>query len=402
LNAGRIALNTARKGVAVQITVIGPTYPFRGGIAHYTTLLVRALRSAGHRVDFLSFRRQYPQLLFPGRTDRDPSRTVLQEPCCYLIDPLNPLTWRAAAARIRQQRPDLVVLQWWVPYWAPFLATLMRSIRRAGGPPVVVMVHNLVPHDGGSLLDRRLTRLALRGAAALCVHSSTDAAAAAAQFPDQPIVQLRMPAFLPLLAEPAATDCSMASQYGLPAEQQRIELLLFGFIRPYKGLAVLIEALAGCVQRERLHLRIAGEIWHDRSRIERLIRRHRLSGQVTLLNRYIPNEELPALFAGADALVLPYLSASQSAVVPLALAAGKPVVTTTVGGLPELVRDGIDGLLVAPGDRAALTAALDRLADRPTLAALQAAAAAQARQRQRDWPQIAAQLSALAQQLRRR
>jgi glycosyltransferase involved in cell wall biosynthesis len=386
----------------VQVTVIGPTYPFRGGIAHYTTLLVRTLRTAGHQVDFLSFRRQYPQLLFPGRTDRDPSRAVLQEPCEYLLDPFNPLTWQAAAARILRDRPDLVLVQWWVPFWAPLLAWLSGTIRRAGGPPIVVLVHNLVPHDGGSRLDRLLTQLALRGADALCVHSRTDAAAAAARFPTRPIVQLRMPAFLPLLAQPAANGPDTASQCGLPAADRRIELLLFGFIRPYKGLALLIESFAACAQRERLHLRIAGEFWRDHARIERLIRRHRLHGQITLLNRYIPNEELPALFAAVDALVLPYLSASQSAVVPLALAAGKPVVTTTVGGLPELVRDGVDGLLVPPGDRAALTAALSRIADRATLAGLQRAAAAQAGERCDDWPRMVGQLTELALQLRRR
>ena len=386
----------------MRLAVIGPTYPFRGGIAHYTTLLVRALRTAGHTVEFISFARQYPRLLFPGSTDRDPSRAPLIEPCRYLIDPFRPWSWRSVAEQVRQMAPDLVLLQWWVPYWSPLFVLLMHWIRQAGGPPIAVIVHNLLPHDGGGPLDRRLTRLALQQADALCVHSASEARRVAALLPQVLTVTLRMPAFRPLLDPPAAHDELAALRLRLALPTDRRLLLCFGFVRPYKGLRRLLEALAALPSTERPHLLIVGEIWRERRQLAAEVRRLRLQEQLTLIDRYVANEELPALFAVADALVLPYLSASQSAVAPLALAAGKPLIATAVGGLPELLRDGVDSLLVPVNDRAALTAALRQLNDDSVMARLRTAAAAQAAQRSDDWPLLVEQVRALVEQLQRR
>ena len=173
-------------------------------------------------------------------------------------------------------------------------------------------------------------------------------------------------------------------------------------MRPYKGLRRLLEALAALPSTERPHLLIVGEIWRERRQLAAEVRRLRLQEQLTLIDRYVANEELPALFAVADALVLPYLSASQSAVAPLALAAGKPLIATAVGGLPELLRDGVDSLLVPANDRAALTAALRQLNDDSVMARLRTAAAAQAAQRSDDWPLLVEQVRALVEQLQRR
>ncbi|MCI0726025.1 MAG: glycosyltransferase, partial [Chloroflexi bacterium] len=162
--------------------LIGPTYPFRGGIAHYTTLLARSLREQ-HETLFISFTRQYPGWLFPGRSDRDPSQQPLQTEVERLLDPLNPLSWRRTLGRLRVWRPEVVVLPWWVPFWAPAWAVLGRGVKRLPGRPKLLFIcHNVLPHERG-LPDRLALRLALAPGDGYVVHAQADAERLRRQFP---------------------------------------------------------------------------------------------------------------------------------------------------------------------------------------------------------------------------
>lgn len=344
----------------MRICVVGPTYPFRGGIAHYTTLLVRHLRAAGHHAPLFSFTRQYPRWLFPGKTDRDPSDTPLKVECEYILDPSNPLTWWRLYRRVRAEQPDVLLLQWWVPYWTPCLTTIAHLVKRNTRVKIVFICHNVVPHEGGGVIDRRLALTVLRRGDALVVHSEQDRHRLLALLPDARVYKAAIPTYAPLGDQPeqqARRD--LRRELGLPEGAPII--LFFGFVRPYKGLEFLIQALP--LVRERVagaHLLVVGEFWQSPEFYQRYAEEYGVGGAMTIVNRYVPNEDLQPYFDLANAVVLPYVSATQSAVVQLAFGFGKPVITTRVGGLHEVVEDGVTGLIVPPQDEQALAAAIVR------------------------------------------
>ena len=343
----------------MRICVVGPTYPYRGGIAHYTTLLVRHLRLAGHQAPLYSFTRQYPRWLFPGKTDRDPSATPLRVDCEYILDPINPLTWLRLFRRVRADNPDLLILQWWVPYWTPCLTTIGGLIKRNTKIKIAFVCHNVMPHDGGGILDRRLALTALRRADALIVHSEQDRYKLLALLPKARVVKATIPTYQPASAQAAPLAArNLRRELGVPEGVP--VLLFFGFVRPYKGLEYLIQALPRIRERLPVHLIVAGEFWSSREFYERFAQEFGVQQQISFVDRYLPDEQLPAYFQLADVVVLPYISATQSAVVPLAFGFNKPVITTRVGGLAEVVRDGVNGLIVPPQDEVALADAVIR------------------------------------------
>ena len=218
----------------MRICVVGPTYPFRGGIAHYTTLLVRYLREAGHTAPLFSFTRQYPRWLFPGKSDRDPSATPLRVDCEYILDPSNPLTWWQLYRRVRAEHPDVLLLQWWVPYWTPCLTTIAYLIKRNTPIKLVFICHNVVPHEGGGVLDRRFALTVLRHGDALIVHSEQDRYRLLALLPQAHVVKAHHPTYADLADQSSTSPAHVRRDLGLAAETQL--LLFFGFVRPYKGL----------------------------------------------------------------------------------------------------------------------------------------------------------------------
>lgn len=354
----------------MKIAVVGPTYPFRGGIAHYSTLLVKHLRAAGHTTLFYSFTRQYPRWLFPGKTDQDPSQAAPRVACEYLLDPMNPLTWWRLYRRLRAEQPDMLLLQWWVPYWTPFLTLMSHWVKKHTSITLLFICHNVIPHDGGGFLDRRFAITVLHRGDAFIVHSNQDKYYLQALLPDALVYKMRIPTYSEIgqpgagaSGPPAAlttpTTATLRADLGIPADDCPV-VLFFGFVRPYKGLEYLLQALQLVLKQRRVHLLIVGEFWTAPEFYERYIRDLGISEAVTIVNRYVPNEALQHYFALADVVALPYISATQSAVVQLAFGFGKPVITTRVGGLHEVVQDGVNGVIVPPQDEQALAAALER------------------------------------------
>lgn len=343
----------------MRICVVGPTYPFRGGIAHYTTMLVQHLRAAGHRAPLFSFTRQYPRWLFPGKTDRDPSDAPLKVDAEYILDPSNPLTWWRLYRRVRAEQPDVLLLQWWVPYWTPCLTTIAHLVKRNTGVKIVFICHNVVPHEGGGVIDRRLALTVLSRGDAMVVHSEQDRLRLLALLPEARVYKAAIPTYAPLgdgAAGHAGRD--LRRELGLPEGAPVV--LFFGFVRPYKGLEYLIQAMRSVRERVGAHLLVVGEFWTAPEFYQRYADEFGVSDAMTIVNRYVPNEDLGQYFALADAVVLPYVSATQSAVVQLAFGFGKPVITTRVGGLHEVVEDGVTGLIVPPQDEGALAEAIVR------------------------------------------
>lgn len=338
----------------MNIVLIGPVYPYRGGIAHYTARLAEEL-SNRHPVGVLSFRRQFPGWLYPGQSDRDPSQQPLQVPASYLLEPLNPLSWLRAAGWIRRRRPDLVIFQWWVTFWSPAFATVAGLCRRAG-IPVVFIIHNVLPHEGGRV-HRPLARLALGRGDHFIVHTPQECQRLRDLFPGAPATVCPFPAYDMLARQEMPSKRDARQQLSLPLEAR--VLLFFGIVRPYKGLRVLLEALARLHrQGERFDLLVVGEFWEDKAAYLAQIEALGLADQVRIEDRYIPNEELPRFFAAADLAVAPYTGGTQSAVAALALGFGTPLVATerSAAGLSPAERDGVR--IVPPGDPDSLAAAI--------------------------------------------
>ncbi|WP_243663718.1 glycosyltransferase [Rhodothermus marinus] len=217
-----------------RLTLVGPVAPYRGGIAHFTEALGQALQARGHQVSALSFRRQYPRWLFPGRTQTEPEPVASSMPAAYVLDPLRPWTWLQAARWIREQRPDLVVFQYWMPFFAPAYGTIAGRLRR-WEVPTVALVHNALPHER-HVLDAMLSRWFLRRCRARIVLSETVAGQ---------LATLGLPADVQLVHPvdprygPVRPRAEARKRLGLPPDAP--VLLFFGFVRRYKGLDVLLE-----------------------------------------------------------------------------------------------------------------------------------------------------------------
>ena len=330
--------------------IIGPTYPFRGGIAHHTTLLTQHLRQADDTL-LISFTRQYPRWLYPGRSDRDPSLNPLATEVEYLLDPVNPLSWRRTVRRLNEWQPEGVIMPWWVPFWAPAWAYIGRQIKgQKSAPKLIFICHNVLPHEG-RIIDKIALRLALVSGDGYIVHSKSDADNLKAQFPGANVRVTPLPTYA-ALGKDSTANCPAS----LPDD--RPLLLFFGFIRPYKGLDILLEALTQVSQP--VHLLVAGEFWENQEKYDDLVLKLDLGDRVTLVNKYLTDEALAACMARAEVAVLPYRSATQSAVIQAAFGHGLPVITTDVGGLAEVVEDGRTGLIVPVQDPGALAAAIDQ------------------------------------------
>ncbi len=348
----------------MRLLVLGPGHPFRGGIARTTTELVGALRARSHRVPFLTPRRQYPPFLYPGAADRDPDACPRLADSHRVLDPLGPRAWPEARRRALAEGAEAWIIPYWTWAWAPLWSFLLRTRRR---PPVLAVVHN--PSDHGARLPQRLAaRRTLSRCQGLFTHAASLAALLSASYPGVPTAFHPIPPpTVPALPDKAASRRAL----GLPV-QGRLALFL-GLIRPYKGVDVLLDALARMSDGD-WSLAVAGEPWGGQEGV--LTRRAKalgLQGRVRFHLRWVPEGEVPTWLGAADVMVLPYRSGSQSAVAPMALGSGVPVVASAVGGVPEVVEDGVNGLLVTPGSSADLAAALDRL-DGTTLEQLAAGA----------------------------
>jgi len=338
----------------MKVALVGPVFPYRGGIAHHTAMLYRALVTREHQVLLYSFKRQYPRWLFPGRTDRDPSAPRLSAECEYTLDSLNPLTWWATARAIRTRRPDVLILQWWVPFFVPMWMLLAQVARRIG-IKVLFICHNVLPHEQRSW-DVWLTRKTLGLGDGFVVHSQEEKARLLVLLPGRRVEAMPLPVFDMLVDQTMARD-EARQRLGLP--QEAPVLLFFGFVREYKGLRHLLEAVPA-IRSELADVRllVVGEFWQDKQSYLEQIERLGIGQSVTIVDQYVSNEEMPVYFAASDVAVLPYTHVTQSAVVQLAFGFGLPVITTRVGGLPEVVTEGETGLLVRPGDPALLADAV--------------------------------------------
>lgn len=335
-----------------QICMVGPSYPFRGGISHYTTLLYRALKEK-HDVRFFAFKRQYPKWLFPGKTDKDLSNVAIKENGVEnILDSLNPWTWLKVARSIRRQNPELVIFPWWTSFWtAPFwtittLSKVFSNIR------VLFLCHNVIEHESNTF-RKMCTRWILKNGDFFIVHSGNDKDNLLKMFPYARVRQSFHPIY----------DMFNYGSFDVQGERRRLGLsgnivLFFGFIREYKGLEYLFRAMPQVVENISANVLVVGEFWHNKEKYLQLIEELEIKKHVTIIDEYVPNEEVGKYFSAADLVVQPYVSATGSGIIQIAFGFHKPVIATRVGCLPEVVEDGKTGYLISPKSSSEIASAI--------------------------------------------
>jgi glycosyltransferase involved in cell wall biosynthesis len=335
-----------------RFCLVGPSYPYRGGISHYTTRLIGEL-AARHEVLAVNFKRLYPGFLFPGKTQLDESARPIEARSLRLIDSMNPFTWISAGARIARWKPDAVVVQWWHPFFAPAMFVLCLVLKLVRRGRIVFICHNVLPHEG-SLVDGMLARLAFALPDAFLVQSLEDRDKLFKIRPDAGVVVQPLPLF-DFFKTGLITKAEARARIG--AGEGPL-ILFFGLVRPYKGLRHLIEAMPQVRVRVSARLLVVGEFYEDRAPYDRLVESLGLGESVRFVDRYVPNEEVEPYFVASDLVVLPYVSATQSAIVQVAISFDRPVIVTEVGGLPEVVASGRTGFVVPAKDPRTLAEAI--------------------------------------------
>jgi glycosyltransferase involved in cell wall biosynthesis len=365
-----------------RITLIGPVYPYRAGIAYCTTRLAEELKKE-LEVDVVSFRRQYPKRFYPGSSDIDESlRDRTPKEARFELDITNPLTWLASAWRIRRTKPDAVILVWWIWVWALPYLTIMAMLRRR--TKVILQCHNIGDKEPARWKSW-LTNRVLRRGDVLVVHAETELLEAARRAGGRRIVSAHLPVH-ELGGKMPPRDEAKAS-LGLAG---RNVALFFGHVRPFKGLDIALRAWP-LVQSDVVLL-VAGEVWWEGEEEYRRL----APPDVVFDFRFIPDAEIATFFAAADVVLAPYRVEAQSGVVLTAFHFGRPVIATRVGGMPQVVRDGVNGYLIPPENAEALAAAVDRFFTEADRAAFEAASRQTAKEH--SWEDYASLLGRLVRQ----
>ena len=323
-----------------KIVLIGPVYPYKGGISHYTGLMYRALCKK-YDISMLSYKFQYPKLLYK-KEQKDFSNDVFKvDGTQFLIHTANPFNIISVGRSIKKEKPDLVIIQWWHPYFAPCYwlleSVLGKKIQK------MFICHNVFPHERFPF-DRLLTKLVIKKGDAYITHSTSDA---------QDLLSIKPNAKYKINPHPTYNAFRLQ---GLTKEQARAKLqkgadekllLFFGFVREYKGLKHLLKAMPEIrTTLDNVRLMVVGSFGDDRDKYMQLIQTEQIGDCVEVVDRYTPDNEVEKYFAACDLVVLPYISATQSGIVQIAYGFEKPVVVTNVGGLPDVVTDGKTGYVV--------------------------------------------------------
>ncbi len=328
----------------MRIVITGPAHPYRGGIAALNERLALELQREGHEVTLVTFTLQYPGFLFPGKTqytdDPPPEGLTIKR----LINSVNPLSWVRSGRVIKKMKPDLVISRFWIPFMGPALATMAWIIRRNRHTTVIGLADNIIPHERKPG-DRLLTSLFINSCQGMVVMSQN------------------------VLADLDGFDRNIPRRYGphpiydhygkiFPREEALARLhlssdsrymLFFGLVREYKGLDLVIDAMAYPEMRELpVNLIVAGEFYSNEEAFFKQVTAAGLETRVIFHNRYIPHQQVENFFNAADIVVQPYKTATQSGVTQVAYHFGKPMLVTDVGGLAEIVPHGRCGYVCSP------------------------------------------------------
>ncbi len=337
----------------MNIAIIGPAHPLRGGLATYNARLAEVLQEQGHRVTIYSFSLQYPGFLFPGTsqfTDEPAPKGIRIE---TVINSVNPLNWLKVGRQIKKAKPDLVIVRYWLPFMGPCLGTILRIVRGNKHSRIVCIADNVIPHEKRPG-DKAFTKYFLKPVDSF-ITMSKDVLRDLKTLTDKPARFTVHPVYDNF--EPPVSKTEACKKLGLDPDGRYI--LFFGFIRRYKGLDIVLKTMADKrIQAAGIKLIVAGEFYDDRNFYEQVIEEYKVQDHIRLFTEFIPNSEVRYYFSAADLVVQPYRDATQSGITQVAYHFEKPMVVTNVGGLAEVVPDGKVGFVTEPEPTAIADAVL--------------------------------------------
>lgn len=328
----------------MKIIIVGPAHPYRGGISAFGERLANEYKREGDDVEMYTFTLQYPSFLFPGKTQYSDGPAPEGLSITRRINSVNPFNWISVGREIAKKRPDLLITNFWLPFMAPCQGTIERIVRRNGHTRVVALLHNIIPHEHRPG-DRILSRYFVRSTQSFVAMSK-------AVLEDLNIFDKKKPrAFCPhpLYDHYGELIAKEEARRILGLEPNDRYVLFFGFIRAYKGLDLLLEAMGDSRVREAgIKLIVAGEFYGDSKPYMEQIERLGIKDSTLLFTEFIPDDKVNLYFRACDIVVQPYKSATQSGVAQIAFHFEKPMIVTNVGGLAEIVPDGKVGYVVEP------------------------------------------------------
>ncbi len=341
-----------------HIVILGTAYPYRGGLASFNEMLARTFAKQGHRVNIITFKLQYPALLFPGKTQFSESPAPDDLRIERMINSVNPFNWLRVGYRIRKMRPDMMILKYWSPFMAPCLGTICRIVRGNKHTIILSQLDNIIPHEK-HFYDKILTRYFVGSVNGFLYMSQQVKNDLDLFTTDKPSIYAPHPLF-GNFGEKVSKD-EACHRLGLSLDKHYV--LFFGLIRDYKGLDLMFDAWALLRQKgytEDKKLIVAGEFYMDKTPYLRQMERLGIGDEVILHDRFIKDEDVKYYFSAADVVVQPYKSATQSGVTQIAYQFEVPMIVTDVGGLSEIVPDNRAGYVVKP-DAESIAQAVEKI-----------------------------------------
>jgi glycosyltransferase involved in cell wall biosynthesis len=336
-----------------KVLIIGPAHPLRGGLATFNQRLAKQFADEGHECAIVSFSLQYPSFLFPGTTQYSSDPAPGDVTIHTLINSVNPLNWLSVGNKLRKWKPDLIVVRYWLPFMGPALGTILRRVRKNKHTKIVCIADNVMPHEKRTG-DIPFTRYFLKAPDAF-VTMSEKVLGDLRKFTNKPAQLVQHPLY-DNFGEAISKE-EARSFLGLDTVGKIV--LFFGFIRQYKGLDLLLKAMADeRIKKENIRLLVAGEFYENEKPYLQLIKENNLQQQVILKTTFIPDNEVKYYLCSGDCVIQPYKNATQSGVTPLAYHFEKPMIVTNVGGLPSLVPHEKVGLVCEPNPQSIAEAIL--------------------------------------------
>ena len=328
----------------MRITILGPAYPFRGGIAALNEQLAKQLKSEGHEVNIVSFTLQYPKILFPGKTQFTSDQATFSFPINREVNSINPFNWYNTGRKIKKFKPDLMIVRFWLPFMAMSLGTICNLAKRNGHTKIISIVDNIIPHEKRPG-DKILSNYFIKNVDGFITMSKS-------VLKDLDLFDKQKPKRYsphPIYDHYGVVEPREAAIKKLNLDVKFRYVLFFGFIRDYKGLDLLLEAFADdYFELNNIKLIIAGEFYNNETEYLKLIENLQLQDHVILRTDYIPNTEVENYFNAADIVAQTYKSATQSGVTQIGYHFNKPMLVTDVGGLSEIIPHGKAGYVVQP------------------------------------------------------
>jgi glycosyltransferase involved in cell wall biosynthesis len=339
----------------MKIAILGTAHPLRGGLAAFNERLAQQLQHQGHEVTIWSFSLQYPSFLFPGKTQYSDEPAPADLTIRTTVNSVNPLNWLSIGKRMNHERYDLIIVKYWLPFMGPAFGTILRKARKNGHTKVLCIVDNIIPHEKRPG-DKQFTNYFI-GSVDAFVTMSKDVLKDVKTFTTKTALFTPHPIYDSYQEAVSRQDACNK----LKLDPAKKYLLFFGFIRDYKGLDLLLEAMADeRIRHSGIELIVAGEYYSkDAEAVNNaIIEKHGLQERVHMHTDFIPNSEVRYYFSAADLVVQPYKHATQSGITQIAYHFEKPMVVTNVGGLAEVVPDGKVGFVAEPNPESIASAIL--------------------------------------------